>query len=277
MSTLFVSDLDGTLLDRTGELSARTRAGVLDLLERGVPFTVASARSLISMRDLLGPLPLPLPVACLNGGTISDLATGEHLVVHGVPLEVAADVVERARSHRLELMMGAITDAGERVWVPRRHSQGMAVYVEDRQGRGDPRIRLVDDVVVGLQGQITTLTVIGRREPSEMLAAELRTTYADQLDVNLVSDFYTPGWMWLTAHAARATKGHAVRALIDDHAPSTARLVVFGDQLNDIPMFEQADHAVATENAVPELKALAHEVIGHHHDDAVVEWLLRNA
>jgi len=51
------------------------------------------------------------------------------------------------------------------------------------------------------------------------------------------------------------------------------RVTVFGDHINDIPMFEEAGHAVAVENAVPELKVHADEVIGPNTSDSVVRWL----
>lgn len=277
MTTLFVSDLDGTLLNRAGELSAGSRAGVLTLLERGTSFTVASARSLTSMRDLLGPLPLRLPVACLNGGTISDFATGRHLQVHSIPAGVAAGVLQLADARGLPMMVGTHSSRGERVWVPQAHDAGMAAYVEDRRVRGDPRVRCVPDVSVGLEGEVTSLTVIARREPAEALARDVGAGFLAHLDLTVFDDFYTPGWVWMTAHAARANKGDAVRTLVADHATRTSRLVVFGDQVNDVPMFEAADYAVATANAVPQLRELADEVIGHHDEDAVVRWLLHHA
>ena len=39
-------------------------------------------------------------------------------------------------------------------------------------------------------------------------------------------------------------------------------LVCFGDNLNDIPMFEFADEAYATANAAEKLKEIATDVIG---------------
>ena len=50
--------------------------------------------------------------------------------------------------------------------------------------------------------------------------------------------------------------------------------IVFGDEANDIPMFEIAGRGVAVENAIPELKRIAHEIIGPHHSDSVVRYLL---
>ena len=50
-------------------------------------------------------------------------------------------------------------------------------------------------------------------------------------------------------------------------------VTVFGDEINDIPMFRAAGHAVAVDNAVPELKHIAHEVISPHHEHSVARYL----
>ena len=51
------------------------------------------------------------------------------------------------------------------------------------------------------------------------------------------------------------------------------RLVVFGDQKNDIDMFKAADACYAVSNAVDELKALATDLIQSNNEDGVARWL----
>ena len=57
MATLYVSDLDGTLLQPDATLSRFARSGLEELLADGALFTVASARSVVSMNAILGALP----------------------------------------------------------------------------------------------------------------------------------------------------------------------------------------------------------------------------
>ena len=52
MPTLYITDLDGTLLRSDATLSAFSRSVLTDLLSRGVLFTVASARSVTSIRSI---------------------------------------------------------------------------------------------------------------------------------------------------------------------------------------------------------------------------------
>ena len=78
-------------------------------------------------------------------------------------------------------------------------------------------------------------------------------------------------------HAGAATKGSAVRHVMERAGLADHRLVAFGDQENDLSLFAEADHAVAVANAVDAAKDAADEVIGHHADGAVLRWLQEHA
>jgi hypothetical protein len=49
--------------------------------------------------------------------------------------------------------------------------------------------------------------------------------------------------------------------------------VGFGDNLNDLPLFEACDIKVAVENAKPEVKAASDFICGSNEDDGVVKWM----
>jgi len=102
----------------------------------------------------------------------------------------------------------------------------------------------------------------------------LRDEVADELDgchVVLSEDNYTPGQFWLELSSSAATKARAITALRAELGAE--RVVCFGDNLNDLPMFAAADHAVAVSNAAPEVQRAADELIGSNDDDAVADWL----
>jgi hypothetical protein len=50
-------------------------------------------------------------------------------------------------------------------------------------------------------------------------------------------------------------------------------IVVFGDYLNDLDMFEIAGRAIAMENALPEVKESADEIIASNDQGAVLQYL----
>lgn len=280
MATLFVSDLDGTLLDREAQLSSRTREGLASLLERNVAFTIATARSIVSVRERVD-LPLRLPVICANGTFVDEIGQPGHRHVAGLDRDLARAVWDAAGTAGLELLVTTTSPHhGDRMFFPEAPREPTASFLKDRIEHADPRTRVVaaavteralaEDTVTGL----VAIDAASRLGPFEALVAD---AHGARLSVHLNDDYYLRGYQWLTVNAARATKGEGVRWMRERYAADTERLVVFGDQTNDLPMFAIADHAVATANADPSVKEAADEVIGDHHDDAVITWLERNA
>ncbi|MEU5724967.1 HAD family hydrolase [Micromonospora sp. NPDC047738] len=76
---------------------------------------------------------------------------------------------------------------------------------------------------------------------------------------------------WLEIHAAGGTKALAARRLADELG--TGRMIAFGDNVNDVPLFGVADELCAVANAVPELRALATRTIRSNDEDGVARWL----
>ena len=79
-------------------------------------------------------------------------------------------------------------------------------------------------------------------------------------DTGLI-DLYAPG----------VSKAGAVQELAKECG--AGEVVVFGDNLNDLPMMRVADVAVAVENALPEVKAEADVVIGANTADSVAKFI----
>ena len=71
------------------------------------------------------------------------------------------------------------------------------------------------------------------------------------------------------------SKGTAAREL--KHMLGAEKLVVFGDAVNDLALFGEADERYAVANADPVLKAAATAVIGANDEDSVARWLEENA
>ena len=72
MGSVYVSDLDGTLLRDDAVLSSFSRGTLSEMLDAHLLFTVASARSVTSIRKVLAGLEFHLPVIEYNGSYITD-------------------------------------------------------------------------------------------------------------------------------------------------------------------------------------------------------------
>jgi Cof subfamily protein (haloacid dehalogenase superfamily) len=66
-------------------------------------------------------------------------------------------------------------------------------------------------------------------------------------------------------------KGFGLRKLAEHFGWTAENVVAFGDQGNDLEMLQYAGTALAVENAIPELKAVATRVIGRNDDESVLK------
>lgn len=272
MSRLFVSDLDGTLLDSQERLSAYSRAELARLLECGLPFTVASARSIWSIKPILDDLPLTLPVIEFNGAFISDLRTGAHQFCHSIAPDIVTEIMARADEFGLPPFLSTFNGDEDHLYYTKPVNVGMTWYVDSRERTQDPRLRQVNDLTPCLQEQVVCVTVIGEGPEVRELNDWAHERFPGLVQLNCYDHFYSPSW-WLTVHDLRATKAEALRVLAEDQGISCADVTVFGDETNDIPMFKVAGRSVAVENARPEVKEHADLVIGPCDADSVVKYL----
>ncbi len=274
----YVSDLDGTLLNDDAQVSTESRRILTALLADGLPFTVASARSVVSMRPLLAGLPLRLPVVNLNGAYISDLATGAHRVMNTIEAAVAEELFARVATAGHLPFVSTFDGARDRVYYADAGNEWAAWYVRDRVAAQDERLQRVDDLAATLAEHVVSLTVIDRWERIDDLAASIAETFAEQVVLDIYENRYSRGWHWVTVHDRRATKDQALQVLREQEGLTQHELVVFGDWTNDLGMFRLADRALATENALDEVKAAATAVIGPNTADSVArtirdDWL----
>ena len=76
---LYVSDLDGTLLDGNGRLSKESAKRLNRLIDKGLNLTIATARNYDSAYPLLRELNLKHPIILFNGVYLTELHTGKNI------------------------------------------------------------------------------------------------------------------------------------------------------------------------------------------------------
>ncbi len=274
---LYISDLDGTLLDDQGLLPEFSRAQLRRLLQAGLRFTAASARSVGSIRRVLAGLPIRLPVIAMNGACIADFDTGRLRVLQALQAEVVAELLPLLRGRGLVPFLAAFDEGREMLHFEAIANDGMRWYHLDRIRAGDERLRQGADPRRLRRARVVSLTLIDRPDVLEELSLELRQRFPGRLETNYFHNHYSPGWYWLMIQDARATKDQAIRTLLDELGLAPQALTVFGDHINDLRMFRLAGRPVAVGNAVEELKRAASRVIGTNREEGVVRFLLQEA
>ena len=275
METLFISDLDGTLLRNDGTLSPFTRKAIKALVKAGIAFTIATARSVKSVRKILTGVHLHLPIIEFNGAFISDLDSGSHIRTNGIDSATYEHIASYLSENDISYFVLSFDGVRDNLYYERTTNEGEQWYVDDRATNGDPRLRKTDDIDAVRGEEIVCLTIIDRYD---RLVPEFKDLKSNaRLEVHLQENPYSPGWHWLTLHSSDATKAKAIQTLREMLDMESHQITVFGDNTNDIKMMRIADRAIAVSNAKSEVKAVADMVIPSNEEDGVIKYIFEES
>ncbi|MCH5202623.1 MAG: HAD family hydrolase [Oscillospiraceae bacterium] len=267
MKTLYVTDLDGTLLNSDVKISSRSLEIINSLVENGMHFTFATARSLVSAATVTQGLNLKLPVAVYNGTFIMDKETGE--IIHSNFFSDEENSVIQAviKRYSLNPFVYSFVNGEEKVSYNKNYSnRGKREYIESR--KNDRRMTPLDNDKTLFDGKVFYYSIIGREKDLSVFFSEIKSL--GDYRVTFQQDIYSE-YFWCEIMPKNASKAKAVEKLKKLY--SFDKIVAFGDALNDMPMFQIADRCYAVENAVNELKDISTKEILSNNNDGVALFL----
>lgn len=269
MKRLYVTDLDGTLLDRSGRVTKASADILNSLIKEGIFLTYATARSNKSSEIVTKGLNINLPVVTYNGTFVYDCAAKRCLHKVSFTEKQVKALVDLSKSFCFTPLVYTFVNGQERVQWNKNGtlSEGFNYYLGRR--RNDSRMTPVNSVEESFCGEVFYVTFIEGQQELQPLYDSI----ADSEDYNVVfqQELYRTEY-WCEIMPRLANKAKAVEKL--KKYLNCDELVVFGDSLNDLPMFKIADMSYAVENANPKLKEIATEIIGSNTQDSVAKKIL---
>ena len=266
---LFVSDLDGTLLNKSSQVSSKSREIINDLMKKGVKFTVATARTHATVIDLLEGLEINMSIAIMNGVGIYDLKNRKYLEIVDMDKQAVKEAITIFDQCHLEPMIYGICEDQLSVFyrqLPNIAAQTFYHQRKDAKLKTFKQVHSFEEVIQ--TNKIVNMLVFDRLEIIE--EAYRRVQSID----GIRATYYRTreeGYGYMELYSTNASKANGIKALMK--YADFEKVIGFGDNLNDLPMFELADEAYAPENAVDEIKKVATGVIRHHDDDAIALYL----
>ncbi len=265
--TLYLSDLDGTLLRSDERLSPYTANTVNEFLKSGGFFSYATARSLVTASKVTEGINAVFPVITYNGAFIVESNTQKILYSNCFSRSESLFIHDTLTQHGVYPIVYSYIDGKERFSFIERYATTAQCHFLDSR-RGDIRRRPVEDFGALFDGEPFNVACMDTDETLSPVNDEMKAD--SRFHCIYQKDFYS-GAQWCEVLPAQASKANAARWLKE--YLGCDRLIVFGDGLNDLALFEAADEAYAMANAVPELKKKATAVIGSNDDDGVAKWL----
>lgn len=267
--TLYISDLDGTLLNREGNLSEYTASVILRMIGQGQLFTIATARSQQAAQEIMDQLGLQLPAVLTNGATIYHPVERRYLQVNSIPPPVLPQMVEIMDRHKVCIFLYTLRDNLLSVYYQQFRNDWDKVYHAHRVEKYSGRIYQCSDLTQAVGDSIPVYMVA--YGPMDFLQkVQLDLNRIPKLSSELYSDVYNNNY-FMDIFPATASKANGMLAL-QQYAGADS-LVAFGDNFNDLSMLLAADRAYVPKNGVDSAKNLATAVLDYHHRDGVARFL----
>jgi len=267
--TLYISDLDGTLLDKGAKLSDYATTSLNTMMVGGLNFTVATARTLVTAGRMLAGLNLRLPIILMNGVMIYDVGQGHYIKVNKLLPNVVGAIIDTLRNFETTGLMYELKDDVLTTYYESLEQEPLREFVEEREKQYNKPFRHMDSFSGISPEHVVYFTLIDTYERLRPIHDALAAMSG--LNTTLYKDNYSPDLWYLEMFGAGASKRDAVECLRDLYGFD--RVTGFGDNLNDLPMFMACDVRVAVENAKSEVRAAADYICGPNDDDGVVRWL----
>lgn len=269
MKTLYISDLDGTLLNTQAQLSEYSIEHLNRLISRGICFSVATARTAATVIQILSQVKINIPIVLMNGVAVYDLAAGKYVKVNYIQESSVRHLVQCLKKYQRSGFLYTIKDGELDTYYERSDSDHSRKFIAERQQKFKKRFTQTEDYA---KLSMTDKIYFSICDHEEKLAGLYQDLKQDQgLHVEFYKDVYEKDYWYLEVCSSEASKYGAVQFLRQEYGFD--KVVCFGDNLNDLPMFRASDEGYAMANARDEVKQNSNAVIGGNDDEGVVRWL----
>jgi Cof subfamily protein (haloacid dehalogenase superfamily) len=269
--TLYISDLDGTLLNSRGEISDYTRNILNKFAESGGNFSIASARTAHSTGKIFENINLKLPTVQMNGVFLYDWTAKKYLQIQYLGQDEVWKILNILENYPNTPLIYTIENNCQTTFYTHICNEFQQEFYDTRQKKYGQKIPKAENP--GELENVIYFTFVNTREnllPLSRKIAELK---------GISSVFYedigtTNGSHLLEVFSETASKSNGVLRL--KKLFSFEKIVCFGDNYNDMSLFDVCDEFYAVSNAVDEIKSKSTKIIKSNTEDGVARWLEEN-
>lgn len=255
---LIASDLDGTLLLNGAQKTTDELFSLVEELDKlGIIFAAASGRQYPNLRRLFGPVSDKLLYICENGSVV--IYKGELIKKTPMDKNLGREIIKCIE----DVPQCEVLVSGERVSYLNPKSEAYLVRMRDIV-KND--IVLVDNLYDICEDyvKISVYDPTGIDNTKEHFLG----AFAGRAQANV------SGVNWLDYTGIGVNKGSAIKSVCEALNISQDQCIAFGDNYNDIEMFDTVGYPVVMEKAVADVKSHA-KYEAHRVEDSLAEIIRR--
>lgn len=264
-----VSDLDGTLLNDKKQISEYSISILRQARSKGIQVCFASGRyePMISLyTKLVGDVDY---LISSNGALVRDVSTNSILRCNTLPEESLISLLEFLREKKISFVMYSPDCAF--YWQPRINVTKRMEEYEQLACRAGVAVTIPRQPVDFENISASIKNIL------KVVVYEDRQSYmdcvADYLSNRRDLCFESTGENLLGIFNNLVSKKTALEGIMNKLNIGKDQIVVFGDDVNDISMFECANIKVAVKNAAEELKERASFLTASNNEDGVAKFI----
>lgn len=269
MKNIYITDLDHTFLQSDLSVGDYTKK-IWNSYSNDSIMSIATARTYKKTIQFLAGIKVNAAMILLDGALV---VTKEKKIIDTkfIGKEIADEIINAGSKLGIYPFIISLADANlNEVFL---HSSTLNSYqkkVLTRYTRDDNLIELSDLEALDKNFKIVYM---GEEDLLTALAEKLQNTYGKSLKFILAPEAYV-GCYFLTILHKDADKAHGIQSVSEYEGFDLKKLTVFGDNFNDIGMFDLAGTSIAVANAQEGVKELADIVLPHTNDEeAVAKYL----
>lgn len=218
---------------------------------------------------IIKPLHLKLPVMMMNGVLVYDINTGSYLKKEILEEQTVMVLIGLIKTKGLDCFLYGLKEGVFCAYYDSVESTSLNYFRNERIMKYDKKFQEVEDLSLVAGKDIIYCMLRERKERLEGLYRELSVVKG--IKVEFYADVYSDEYYMLEIYSERASKKEAVDYLRKQGSYDS--VIGFGDNMNDVALWEASDFFYAVANAHPEIQNMAHSVIPSNDEDGVARYI----
>jgi Cof subfamily protein (haloacid dehalogenase superfamily) len=261
---LLVLDIDGTILDKHGNISETDFRALQEIRRSGIGISLCTGRAAGSCTQILGKLSLGgLHIFC-DGALVCDSSQKTEIYVKPISEEILRLICIKASDYHLPIELYSSTNLyiENETWISDIQRNFFGIY---------PRVVKFDSIFT--RQRIIKAGLIVSSPEEDDRARSLGEELKDELYFSWARTPAYPGMSFINITTLGVSKGEALEILAAHLKIGLEDVMAFGDGSNDISLLKKAGFSVAMENAPDELKSVADFITSNVEQSGVARAL----
>jgi len=269
-------DLDGTTLLPNGILGARTRSCLRKLVDRGIQIMISTGRAIEASEKYRSAIGAEGPMVFFNGAEVADVPCGKILHTNCINMEVVdfgADVARELKVHyQVYLPAGISPDTGEK--DPKQIWETLLIENYGEEAEYYFKHTGITPVIKDLKN-VAALPVNGCIKGMFIADPSLHNEICQRMNerfgdsINVMRSYPT----FLEVINAGVSKGEGLRIAMEHRGLKQHEVIAFGDEENDLPMFNIAGFACVPANAREKIRDAADLIYAPNTEEGLAQYL----